>query len=201
PNTNRLIGTGGISSGTGSLRKCFDSDVILNTVFAHTETVWADKAGLAYGVNNLAFGTLCSMARAISRLLMHYGAKPGDRIAVLSKDPLECLTTFWGVTLIGAIFVPLNPSSGHETLRYIINQSVPTLLFYNSSEQTLINSLCTSVNQTKCIVAAELLREYSSDQNCHQRTAPLPSPDTPAVILYTHCYACGFVQSARPSLT
>lgn len=128
---------------------------------------------------------MCSIASAISRLLVKYGAKAGDRIAVLSKDPLECLTTFWGVTLIGAIFVPLNPASGHVTLSYILGQCSPTLLFYNNSEKILIDSLCISVDLTKSIVAEELFREYSFDENYQQRTVPLPSPDTPAVILYT----------------
>ena len=175
----------GLPSGCAQeLSGSFGSDATLGGVFICAETKWHARAGFAMGDRALSFGTLCSMARAVLRLLLHYGVKPGDRIAVLSKYPLECLTTFWGVTLIGAIFVPLNPSSGHDTLRYILNQSVPMLLFYNSSEQILLDSLCTSVNETKCIVAAELLREYSSDQNYLERTAP-PSPYTPAVILYT----------------
>lgn len=160
-------------------------DATLCQVFAYTETKWFDKAGLAYGEAILPFGTLCRMARSLSRLLADSGIRSGDRVAVFSKDPLECLTAFWGVTLLGAVFVPLNPDSGHDTLRYVLEQSAPLCLIYNSAEENLVASLGLSAVQTKSIVVEVLLRDNPSRKSCHHWAGPLPAPDTPAVILYT----------------
>lgn len=178
---NKSRSSGGAQTGLSQMGRY----ATLSDVFDCAESEWANKAILFCGVKSLSFGMLCSKARTISRLLVHYGAKPGDRIAVLSKDPLECLTTFWGVTLLGAIFVPLNAASGHVTLRYILEQCEPSLLVYNSSEKNLIESLCISANLAKSLAAEELLGNYSTDENSPQWNGPRPAPDTPAVILYT----------------
>lgn len=164
---------------------CFDSAATLPDLFAAAEKKWANKAGVAFVDAELTFGTLCSMARAVSRLLEKYRVAPGDRIAVLSKDPLECLTAFWGATLCGAIVVPLNPASGHETLTYILGQSSPVLLFYNSAEQSLVETLCIPAAQTTALVAEKLLQEDPASAIFPPGSVSLATPDSPAVILYT----------------
>ena len=173
--------SGGAQGQSGS----FGSDATLGRVFTCAETKWPARAGFAMGDRALSFGTLCSMARAVLRLLLHYGVKPGDRIAILSRDPLECLTSFWGVTLFGAIFVPLNPDSGHDTLCYILEQSSPTLLFYNSSEKSLLDSLTIPAVRTRCVVAAELLKECPARETFLSGNEFQPASDSAAVILYT----------------
>jgi len=137
-----------ISNGKQTTLDRFGSAATLQDVFVAAEKKWANNAGVTIGDTELSFGNLCSMARAVSLLLEKYRVMPGDRIAVLSKEPLECLTAFWGATLGGAIFIPLNPASGHETLRYILGQSSPSLLVYNSSEKKLsIHSLFLPLRQ------------------------------------------------------
>lgn len=94
------------SGGAQGLSGRFGSDATFGGVFTCTETKWHAREGFAMGDEALSFGSLCTMARAASRLQIYCWVKPGDRIAVLSKNPLECLTAFWGVTLIGAASVP-----------------------------------------------------------------------------------------------
>lgn len=125
------------------------------------------------------------MARAVSKLLEKHLIEPGARIAVLSKEPLENLIAFWGTTVSGALFVPLNPASGHETLKYILEQSAPSLIFYNSSEQNLVDSICIPTIQATMLISEELLcKEPLPEFN--QSFAGFPAtPETPAVIIYT----------------
>lgn len=163
----------------------FEGAATLSDVFAFAEKKWAKKAGVACGDSELSFGALCSRARAVSLTLEKYRVTPGDRIAILSKEPLECLTAFWGVVLSGAIFVPLNPASGQETLQYILGQSAPSLLFYNSAEQNLVDSLCVPADQTTVLVAEELSNEKPSAECNRLPVDSSTNPDTPAVILYT----------------
>jgi len=174
-----------VSNGKQATLDRFGSAATLQDVFVAAEKKWANKTGVTIGDTELSFGNLCSLARAVSQLLEKYRVMPGDRIAVLSKEPLECLTVFWGVVLRGAIFVPLNPASGQDTLQYILGQSAPILLIFNSSEKKLVDSLSIPAAQTTSLVAEELLKEYPPSESSQQRAASPATPDTPAVILYT----------------
>ncbi len=74
-------------------------------------------------------------ANAVSRALLRLGVKPNDKIAVISSSN----RTEWnimdiGVLQVGAINVPIYPTSSKENYEYIFNHSEVVLCFVSDAE-------------------------------------------------------------------
>ena len=103
--------------------------LLINDFLRRAAKLYPDKTAIVDGdlrINYRQFqGRVNQLAHALTRL----GVKPGDRVCVLSPNSHYFLESYYGVTQLGAILVPLNyrlVASDHE---YIINHAgVTTVL-------------------------------------------------------------------------
>ncbi len=62
-------------------------------------------------------------ARGLAGGLRALGLEPGDRVAVLSKNCAEWVISDVGIGLGGFVSVPIYPTAGKETIRYVLEHS------------------------------------------------------------------------------
>ena len=62
-------------------------------------------------------------ARRLANGLRELGLDPGDRVALLSKNCAEWVISDIGISLAGLVSVPIFPTAGGETIRYVLEHS------------------------------------------------------------------------------
>jgi long-chain acyl-CoA synthetase len=115
----------------------------------------------------------CTLAH---RLVDEFGIRPGDRIAIVMRNLPEWVIAFWGITLAGAIVVPLNAWWSGEELQYGLSDSGSTLAFVDKERAERIRPYLGELPDITAIVVTDEHR--TSDPT----TAPAATepPATPA---------------------
>ena len=67
--------------------------------------------------------------------LYQWGIRPGDRVALLSENRPEWVFADLGILSLGAVTVPVYPTSSEKECRYILDHSEVSLVFVSSLEQ------------------------------------------------------------------
>jgi acyl-CoA synthetase (AMP-forming)/AMP-acid ligase II len=94
-----------------------------------TVTECPQKEGFVSGDRRWTFGELGDKVGRFSRALQNrFGAKKGDRIALLMETDIEYPLSFFGIVSSGGIAVPLNNRFSGEELVYEINNSVSSIV-------------------------------------------------------------------------
>ncbi|MGQ4601314.1 AMP-binding protein [Nocardia sp. R6R-6] len=120
------------------------------------------------------------------------GVRPGDRIAIAMRNYPEWALAFWGAQLAGAVVVGFNAWFGTEELRFLYEDSRPTVVF---ADRERAESLATIVDGTTALVGVRCgddVPETVSIEDLLARggdperfAAATVDPDAPATILYT----------------
>ena len=71
----------------------------------------------------ISFTQFGERAKGLASLLIHLGIKKGDRILLLSENCPEWAITYFGITLAGAVSVPLLTGFSGEQIQYIASHS------------------------------------------------------------------------------
>jgi carnitine-CoA ligase len=86
----------------------------------------------------LSYGDALERARQAAAALAHLGIERGDKVAVMLPNSLEFLDLWFGVSLLGAVLVPVNTGLRGEGLSYIVEHSESEILIV---EQELIDAV------------------------------------------------------------
>ena len=82
---------------------------------------------------NLTYSELDTRSNKLAEWLQQEGVKKGDRIAILSYNCAEFFELEFACAKIGAIELPLNWRLTKPELEYILNDSSPAILIYDSA--------------------------------------------------------------------
>src|SRR5262249_3671547 len=143
-------------------------------------------------------------AKSIAARLHAIGARPGDRVAILSESRVEWTLTDAGSIFAGTIDVPIYPTLTPPQVRYILNDSGASVLFLANLEKfnELKNALgeCPQVKhvvffEPEGITDAEGLTLAQLEEKGRQleqrepghidKTVATTRPDDLATIIYT----------------
>lgn len=124
------------------------------------------------------FIDLDAQCNAVARGLLRRGLQPGDRVAILSLNRAEFVTSLLGAMRAGVIPVPINIKLAAETVRYIIADAGAKLAFCESAYMHLLPPGLAAVAYDAPGAYADFL-----DHGPH--TAIEPGPDTVAIQPYT----------------
>lgn len=83
----------------------------------------------------LTYAAYYERALMVSRGLGKMGAKPGDRIAILSENRAGWVIADMGILCIGAVTVPIYPTNTPEQIEYTINHSGAKIVFVSGKFQ------------------------------------------------------------------
>ncbi len=129
----------------------------------------------------LTFAQLAARARAQAAALDKLGIAPGERVAMVSHNAARLLTSFWGVSGYGRIFVPINFRLHAEEIRYIVGHCGASVLLVDPE---LDEALADVQAPHRMVLGSD------TDELLWPSDAPDPEPwtpdeDTTATINYT----------------
>lgn len=82
-------------------------------------------------------GALEAQADAIARALTRRGLARGARVAILSDNRAEYLTTYFGIMRAGLVAVPVNHKFPSETVRYVLDDAQVQLAFVDAERRAV----------------------------------------------------------------
>ena len=160
---------------------------------------WASKWA-AYSPNKMAFKefetgrslTFARLNRLANRLAHQltskYHIQKGGRVAILAENCLEYLILFAAAQKTGCILVPINYRLASEELTYLLSNSNPTLLLYDTifqaklEESGILNTI--PFHCTMNVLAASLDKDTQHPDDDYFECATIKEDD-PIFILYT----------------
>jgi fatty-acyl-CoA synthase len=80
-------------------------------------------------------------ARLAAQLVVHFGVKKGDRIAVLARNRIEYLDLLFACNKLGCVLQALNHRLSASELRAIVDRRPPSLLFFDEPARPLAEAL------------------------------------------------------------
>jgi acyl-CoA synthetase (AMP-forming)/AMP-acid ligase II len=87
----------------------------------------ADVA-LIVGESSLTYRRLADDVRRVAGLLRRRGVGPGDRVAFHGRNDPAALTSLFGTTALGAVWVPIHPGRPEDEVRAVLDDSDACLL-------------------------------------------------------------------------
>ena len=132
-----------------------------------------------------SFAQLDGLSSQSANALLAEGVRPGDRVALLTKNRSECYELIYATNKIGAILVGLNWRLAAPELGAIIEDAKPTVLIVAPGEQSLLNDAARRCASVRRIVT--LGEQYDAWRAAAPATDPGHNgqPDDVAMLLYT----------------
>lgn len=163
----------------------------LRDVLFDNPHIKADNPAITFDGKTLSYRQLRDAVTRVARQLRNEGVQGGDRVSVLLENVPEYLISYFAITSIGAIYVPLNwrlHASEHVVL---MNNAKPKVLIVSSAFGESVSAARNSVPSLRKIVtlgkALEGCEEFYAWAK-EEGALPadfIPSADDGAVIVYT----------------
>jgi len=88
-----------------------------------------EKLALIHGARSFTYGDVHKAAMGIAAGLLEFGMEPGFRGALLTDDPFDYITSYFGILLAGGVVVGLNTQTSDSSLAYVLNDCKASVLF------------------------------------------------------------------------
>jgi len=141
-----------------------------------------DRPAIVFdGRDAVDYAGLARWTDAAARALAERGLGPGDRFGIIGANSLEWCVAAIGALKLGAVLVPYNNRFVASELRYLVQDSEPTLVAADDKHRP---QMAEALDGGPELLA---LREFTGLQ--HSRVEPVPRPaaasDDLAVLVYT----------------
>jgi fatty-acyl-CoA synthase/long-chain acyl-CoA synthetase len=93
-----------------------------------------DRDALVFPGRRVTYADLLTGARQVARGLLALGVRPGDHVGLLAPNSVEYVEAFFGVSLLGAVVVPLNARHRAEELGHVIENGDVVAVLTAASE-------------------------------------------------------------------
>lgn len=142
-----------------------------------TALIWFSEKGERV---EITYNQIAKVGKGVARLLREKGIKKGDRVVIMSKRVPALYYALAGISLVGAVAVPVFSSFGVDPLKYRIHNSGSKLLMIHES---LKDKILREVNIESIIIhensfTPEVIYDNSLENE-------ITSRDDPFFILYT----------------
>ena len=91
-----------------------------------------EAVAVVFGDERLSYGELEARANRLARHLRRRGVSTGDRVGLCVERSLELVVGVLGIVKAGGAYVPLEPSYPRERLRFMVEDSRPSLVVTES---------------------------------------------------------------------
>ncbi len=92
----------------------------LPELFLRAARRWPERTAAAFPGTRLSYGELAGQALAVGERLVRAGIGPGDHVGLLIPNSGRFLATLLGISLCGAVPVPLNTRFRTDELPYVV---------------------------------------------------------------------------------
>ena len=97
--------------------------LLVNDFLRRAAKLYGDKTAIVDGERRFTYREFQERANQLAHALLALGVAKGDRVCILSPNSHFFLESYYGVTQIGAIIVPLNYRLAAADHEYIINHA------------------------------------------------------------------------------
>jgi len=111
---------------------------VLGEALLFSARKFPSKTAIIIKNKEYTYSELKHNAEKVSSHLVSSGIRKGDRVAVYMSNSWECISSIYGITLAGGVFLMINPQTKADKLQYILNDSEARILI---SEQMLAGEL------------------------------------------------------------
>jgi acyl-CoA synthetase (AMP-forming)/AMP-acid ligase II len=138
---------------------------------------YADRTAIVFRGRSISFAELSARAGAIAARLRNEGVRPGDRCAILLREPGDAAAAFFGALAVGAVGLNVNEMYRPRQLEYVLRHS-EARAFVTSSD--VLESQSRPPESGAAIVNVTALPEATSPLDVHA-----VAPGEAAQITYT----------------
>lgn len=138
---------------------------VVEPVFEYSKTNSKHPAFIFAG-HELTYGDLEVRVRQVATRLKRLGIRNGMRVALLSCNTPDVMVIYFGLTLLGASIVPVNPDYGQKEIKYIIEHSEVNYFVYSEISKCLAeDSNEISSFKTTLISMTDLMKSLSNENS------------------------------------
>ena len=147
---------------------------------------YGKKSALSFvGQSEISYTQLELEVNKIKEILLNQGIQKGDKVAILSRNMPNWGITYFAITSIGAIAVPLLPDFHENEIRNILEHSESKVIFVSRLMYSKIENLPDSLLETIIFTDDfEIRRNSKSDKKITKELAQVEEEDL-ASIIYT----------------
>jgi len=110
------------------------SNYTIPSLFYNSVENFAEKTSLVFaGEKNYTYGQMKNDVEQIAEMLSDFGIKKGDKVAILSTNMPNWGVAFFGISITGAVVVPILPDFHQKEINTIIEHSESQVLFVSSN--------------------------------------------------------------------
>lgn len=161
----------------------------------HHAVALADKVAIHYGETgeDVTYAQLAQRTDRVAGNLVDLGVEPGERISLMTTDPLVSIEVMYGIWKVRAVYAPINFQYQGHLLEYQIDDTRPTLLIVDVSLLSVVEQALSVIeHRPRLIVVDQEASDKEGDYISYttlQRDTARPdrtvTPQDSANIIYT----------------
>ena len=114
-----------------------------------------EKEAYKYMSQSLSYADLQLKAKSLAAVLLQLKVKKGDRIGIYMNRCLESFIAVYGITISGAVFVPLDPTAPKERTKFLIKDCGINHLVTVKTQARVIKSIVKESTLLKTVIGIE----------------------------------------------
>src|SRR3954462_7207603 len=115
--------------------------------------VFRGKPAVIYRETSYTYPQLRARVRRLASALTGLGVRKGDRVAVICPNIPPMLEAHYGISLAGAIMVPINTRLSSDEIAYILNHSGAKVLLVDTELSQVVERSVGQLETVKTIVS------------------------------------------------
>ncbi|WP_137392126.1 AMP-binding protein [Rhodoligotrophos defluvii] len=164
-------------------------DFTLADVAARNSELWGERTAFLYGDERVSHAAHFERVQRLAAGLAAAGVRPGERVAIISRNNQEFVELIGAAAVAGAIIVPVNWRLADEEIAYILDDSEPVLVIADEAQQPRLAAISEARDATLPSYGIGTLHAgfapvsalYGEPQEAQAEVAA----DQPFVMLYT----------------
>lgn len=109
-------------------------DLLVKSASRHPE-----RAALVFPETRVTYSQLLDGAMRVARGLLAQGVQPGEHVGLLASNSVDFVKAFFGISLMGAVVVPLNVRHKAIELAYIVRNADLVAVLTEADENAHVN--------------------------------------------------------------
>ena len=129
--------------------------LLVNDFLRRAAKLYPDKIAIIDGQRRITYREFQARANQLAHALVALGIEKGDRVCILSPNSHFFLESYYGVTQIGAIIVPLNYRLAASDHDYIINHAGVTAVLVDHEYTGIIDQIRPNLTTVRHWIVAQ----------------------------------------------
>jgi amino acid adenylation domain-containing protein len=125
----------------------------LETFLEHSAHRLPTKTALVCGEKHYTYAEIEAAANRLAHALIADGLQRGDRVAIYLNNCYEAVVSIFAVLKAGAVFMPVNPTTKADKLRYLLNNSRGRVLITTSRHVANLEAVLSQAEHLRTVIA------------------------------------------------